>query len=134
MEKSHRDRILQYAEKKYGTFPEYLWDKFPSYAILRHKDNKKWYAAVLNISKDKLGLVKEDKIDILNIKLEPALVDFLVDNKSYFPGYHMNKKNWITIILDGSVSDEEIFKLLDLSFNITKSKSKKQEVLPKPPT
>lgn len=128
MKTSYRDKILEYAENKYGTLPEYLWDKFPTYAILRHKDNLKWYAAILNIPKSKLGFIEEDKVDILNVKLEPSLVDFLPDGKGYFPAYHMNKKNWISIILDRTVSYDEIFKLLDLSFNITKNKSSKKRL------
>ena len=35
----------------------------------------------------------------------------------FLPAYHMNKQNWISIILDGSVPDDKIFPLLGLSYD-----------------
>lgn len=46
----------------------------------------------------------------------------IVDNERYFAGYHMNKKHWITIKLDGSVNINEIYELIDNSYNLSKNK------------
>ena len=119
-EKITREEIFKYAKYKFSTIPEYLWQKFPNYAILRHSDNAKWYAVVMNVSKHKIGIDGDEEIDILDIKCDPLMIGSLLEKKGFLPAYHMNKEHWITIILDGSVSKEEIFNLLDLSFDLTK--------------
>ena len=44
-------QLLDYVLKQYGTQPEYLWKSHPDYAVLRHTDNRKWYAIVMNVEK-----------------------------------------------------------------------------------
>lgn len=119
MEPINRECLLQFAKEDYGTEPEYLWPKFPNYAVLRHRENKKWYAVLLDVPAKKLGLAGDDKIDILDIKCDPLLIGALQRNKGFLPAYHMNKENWITILLDGSVSKEEILSLLNSSYLMT---------------
>ena len=122
-----REDIISYAKKKYNTQPEYLWTKAPDIFVLRHKKNKKWYAIVMSIKKNRIILDNnnydldqdiDQKIDIINIKLEPSLIDLLVDQKNFFRAYHMNKVDWITIILDDTVSDSDIIELIDESYNL----------------
>ncbi|MBR3153114.1 MAG: MmcQ/YjbR family DNA-binding protein, partial [Clostridia bacterium] len=48
----------------------------------------------------------------------------IIDNKKIFPGYHMNKKSWITIKLDNSVETEEIIHLIDNSYELSLGKKK----------
>lgn len=115
-------RVLGYVKEKYGTEPEFLWAKTPDAAILRHKDNPKWYAALLVIPKEKLGIKEGGNVEVLNLKCDLALIDLWIDYKSIFPGYHMNKKHWISVILDGSVEDSEIFSLIDMSYGVTRGK------------
>lgn len=126
-----REDILQYASQKYQTKPEYLWRKFPHYAILRHKDNRKWYGLIMDIPKNKLGLSGKERIDILNVKLsDPFYIDMLTRQKGYFRGYHISRGNWISVILDGTVSVKEICRLLDESFIVTSSTHKKEKERP----
>lgn len=113
--------VLKYVKTQYGTEPEFLWAKFPNNAILRNKSNSKWYAAMLIVPKQKLGISGEGTVDILDLKCDPALIGSLIDRKSIFPGYHMNKENWITVLLDGSVKDSAIYALIDKSYEITKA-------------
>ena len=47
-------------------------------------------------------------------------IEKLKDNKKYFPAYHMNKKHWCTICLDGTVELKEIYKLIDISYELAK--------------
>ena len=44
-------QIFDYVFTQYGTQPEYLWKTHPDYAVLRHSDNRKWYAIVMNVEK-----------------------------------------------------------------------------------
>lgn len=101
-----------------------FWAKFPNYAVLRNSENSKWYAIMMNIPQKHLGLEGEEYIDILDVKCDPILIGSLLNNKGYFPGYHMNKANWITLLLDGSVLKGDIFNLIDLSYELTANKKK----------
>ncbi len=111
--------LIEYAFKKYGNSAEYLWEKFPDNAIFRRSDNNKWYAALLTVERKKLGLDGVGTIEIVDQREEPELLDSLIDGKKYFYGYHMNKKHWYTVCLDNSVSDEELKRRIDRSYDIT---------------
>lgn len=114
------EKVLKYAREQYGTEPEYLWAKAPTSFILRHHNSsKKWYAVVLVVSKQKLGISGSGNVYILDLKCDTMLIEHIVDGKSFFPGYHMNKKHWITIPLNGLVKDEDIFALIDVSYDLT---------------
>ena len=108
--------VLQYAEQKYADRPEFLWPKFSNNAVLRRQDCQKWYAAILTVSKQKLGLAGDETVEIIDLRGKPETIVTLIDRKKYFPGYHMNKKHWFTICLDGSVPVEDIFNHLDESY------------------
>lgn len=97
-----------------------------SKCCLRHCENKKWYGLIMKVRSDRLGLQGEDMIDILNVKSDPMLVGVLRTQPGFLPAYHMNKDQWITVCLDGSVSEQEIKNLIDVSFHLTKSKNRQQ--------
>ncbi|MCD8239762.1 MAG: MmcQ/YjbR family DNA-binding protein [Clostridiales bacterium] len=121
----NRQILFEYAKNKYGTEPEFLWRRYPSYAVLRHSDNKKWYGVVMDVERNKLGLEGGGKVDILDIKCEGLMTDILRTRDGFLTGYHMNKKYWISVLLDGTVSESEVFSLLDMSFELTSVKKKK---------
>lgn len=118
--------ILEFVKEKYNTLPEFLWQKYPGYAVLRHSDNQKWYAVIMDVPREKLGLKGSDKVDILDIKCDPLMYGSLIMDKGIFPGYHMNKGNWISVLLDGSVDKEKALILLEMSYDLTQSKKEKQ--------
>lgn len=109
--------VIKYVKEKYAGNLEFLWEKSNN-AIIRHHDTKKWYLALLTIPREKLGLKSNDLVEIIDLKMPPEEIVKLVDNKKIFPGYHMNKKHWITICLDNTIKDEELFKYIDISYNI----------------
>lgn len=78
----------------------------------------------MEVPKDKLGLTGKDILSVVNFKCDPVLIGSLLGKSGYFPAYHMSKTNWITVALDGSVSEDEIKMLLDMSFEATASKHK----------
>ncbi len=112
--------IIEYMKNKYQTNPEYLWEKFPNNAIFRRCDNPKWYAALLTLKKSKLGFDSDEEIEIIDLKGRPEFIAEFVDGVKYFSGYHMNKKHWFTICLDGSVPIDEIFSKIDASYGLAK--------------
>ena len=116
----YANKILQYAREQYGDEPEYLWAQYPEYAVLRRKDTQKWYALLMNIPKNRLGLDGEETVEVVDLRFDVDKLPSKIDNKSIFPGYHMNKKHWITVLLDGSVQLGEILGYLDKSFVLAK--------------
>ena len=115
-----RKKITEYILKKYKIKPERLWANYPDFEVFRHADNNKWFAIIMDVSGDKVGLDKDERVDIINIKNDPELVDLLSTQKGFCRAYHMNKQHWLTVILNGSVRDEEVRNLLEDSFEITK--------------
>ncbi len=88
-----RKTVFDYANQTYGSKPEYLWAKYPEYAVLRHRDNNKWYAIIVNVSKNKIGLDGTEEVDIMDLKCEPEMIGSLRMTEGIFAGYHMNKGN-----------------------------------------
>lgn len=114
--------VMQYVADKYDTPLEFLWEKFSDNAVYRRKDNQKWFALLLIVAGNKIGLNNNNKIEILDLRIDPMQLEQTIDNRRYFPGYHMNKKSWYTICLDGSVEDDEIFERIDRSYELAKKK------------
>ena len=113
-------KVIEYAREKYGGELEFLWERYPDAAVLRRKDNKKWYALFMTIPKNKLGLDGGELVEIIDLRFNTDELAKKVDGERYFFGYHMNKKHWITILLDGSVPAEEILPRLDNSYTLAK--------------
>lgn len=112
--------VSAYAREKYSSELEFLWKKTPDAAILRRSDSSKWYAVFMKISKRKLGFNTDELVEVLDLHAVPDEIEKYVDGEKYFPGYHMNKKYWYTVCLDGSVTAEEIFEKLDRSYDLAK--------------
>lgn len=115
-----RERAFVWIKKKYGIEPDYPWND--DNAVLRHPENRKWFAIVLRVGRDKLGLPGEGLIDVINVKCEPVLIGSLRTRQGFHPAYHMNKDQWISIRLDGSVPEDELQNLIDLSYQMTMAK------------
>ena len=112
--------IINYVKNKYGDELEFLWKKSPKTAVVRRKNSNKWYALILTLSKRKLNLDSDELVEVINLHNSPEEIEKLIDNKRYFPAYHMNKKHWCTICLDGTVELKEIYKLIDISYELAK--------------
>lgn len=108
--------LIMYVREKYGEELEFLWEKFPKNAIWRRKDTQKWYAVIMEISARKLGLDSDNMVEVIDLRGRE--LENLIDGEKYFAGYHMNKKSWYTIRLDGSVAFNEICTRLDESRNL----------------
>lgn len=114
--------IIKYVNDKYQDNLEYLWEKFPNNAVWRNKENKKWYAIIMTIKENKLGIDSDEIIDIIDLRYQKDKIKEIIDNQKIFAGYHMNKNSWITIKLDSSVNVNEIYKLIDNSFSLSLNK------------
>ena len=113
----YRKLLLDYVREKYGTIPEEPWED-NNHATIKTSNSKKWYGIFMYLPYKTLGLDKSGKIDVLNVKLNPELIESLIDKKHFFPAYHMNKKYWITILLDSDTDLNLVKSLIDESFNL----------------
>lgn len=114
------EMIFEYARDRYGTTPEYLWKRYPKSAVLRCEKSGKWYGLIMDLKRKTLGL-KDDPdsiVYILNIKCEPAAACFLPDRDGFLPAYHMNKRHWVSVLLDGTVPLDDIKALMDVSYGL----------------
>lgn len=120
----NREELIQYITETYTADPEHPWANEPDYTVFRHRGNKKWFALIMDISGDKLGLDAE-RISIVNLKNSPAMSGSLRSEKGIFPAYHMNKQQWISAVLGDGGADDELLKILvDMSYNLTDKKRK----------
>ena len=112
--------IICYVREKYGDELEFLWEKFPDNAIWRRKDNEKWYGILLTVKASKLALDGDTMNEILDLRIKTEDIETTVDNQRFFMGYHMNKKHWYTLLLNGAIPTEEIFRRIDESYLLAK--------------
>ncbi len=121
-----KEQIIDWAFDTYQTEPDYPFKRYPTCAALRHTDNRKIYGMFMDVQRKKLGLSDDPDgyIDILNIKVDPELRMLLINQSGIQSAYHMHAGSWITILLDGSVSLDKILPLLDMSYELTSSKTK----------
>ena len=119
-----KDTVINLIFDAYSVEPEYPWDDAPDACVFRHYDNRKWFAIIMTVRNKSLGIEGEGYKDVINVKINPADIYDLLQVPGILPAYHMNKKHWITILLDGSVNQRAIKKLLDYSYTVTKRKTK----------
>ena len=121
-----RKELEQFILDNYNCNTDYPWIKYPSFEVFRHINNKKWFALIMDISKDKLGLESNEIISVVNFKCDPILIGSLLREKGFFPAYLMSNNCWITVALNNSVDNDKIKMLLDLSYQLTADKIKKK--------
>lgn len=116
------NRIANLVIEKYGNAPEFLWEKTPGTGVFRNPESKKWYLAISDVDRSKVQAGKKGSVEIALIKLSPEHVTQIITQEHFYPGWHMNKKYWITVILDETVSDDKIMKLIEESYSFTVKK------------
>ena len=122
----NRVELETYLAEAYNAERDCPWVKHPGYVVFRHRSNQKWFALIMDVPKVKLGLQGDGLLDVVNLKCDPVMIGSLRTELGFFPAYHMNKENWITVALDGSVADDKIKMLLDMSVQATAVKAKRR--------
>ena len=115
--------FLEYCLNAYGTLPDYPFDDWMESAVLRHANNKKWYAIALRVSRCKFGFDSDEVIDVVNLKLPTEMFGSFGAADGVYPAYHMNKLHWISVLLPDASEDIVQF-LVNVSFEATKNKRK----------
>ena len=121
-----KQEFLEYCLNTYGTPPDYPFDDWMESAVLRHEDNKKWYAIALRVSRRKFGFDSDEVIDVVNLKLPTEMFGSFGVADGVYPAYHMNKLHWISVLLPDAPDDVVQF-LVNVSFEATKARKKNQK-------
>ena len=115
----NRQELEAYLTDNYGAKGEYLFARYPNFQVFRHGE-KKWFAVLMDIPREKLGLSGGDLISVVNLKCDSRLIGSFRMEPGIFPGWHMNKAHWLTVALDGTAEEDKIKFLLDMSYELTK--------------
>ena len=126
--KATRKTVLEYVQTQYSTQGERLWERYPEYVVLRHPCGK-WYGVIMDLPREKLGMEKDGRTDVLVVKCAPQERDFLLCQKGFYPAYHMNKSHWVTVVLEMSDFDT-VCRALDNSYALAPTKNKKRRTDP----
>ena len=110
----------QYLQETYGTAEEHLFARYPNFQVFRHNGKKKWFAVLMDIPGKNLGLPGNGEISVVNLKCDTRLIGAFRMEPGIFPGWHMNKAHWLSVALDGSVDEEKLRFLVDMSCELTK--------------
>ena len=110
------NQISNYIKEKYNVSPEYLLESDPGFGVFRNKNTNKWFGIIMNISKNKIVGNDNKEVEVINLMLHDK-TNYYINNETIFLAYHMNKKNWVSIILDESLANDIIFNLIDISYN-----------------
>ncbi len=115
-----RQEFLAYCLDTHGTAPDYPFEEDFETAVLRHTDNRKWYAIAMKVSRRKFGIDSDEVVDVVNLKLPIEMFGSFGAADGVYPAYHMNKLHWISVLLPDAPNDVVEF-LVNASFEATRT-------------
>lgn len=116
-----RESVLELIASEYGVDPEYPWERYPTSCVFRLAGaGSKWFAALLDAPGASVGRPEDGRVFVLNVKSEPALIDGLVHEEGFARAYHMSKRHWVSVILDGKVELERVADLIAISRDLVR--------------
>ena len=112
-------------DAEYGVRAEFPWDKYPGNGTFKCIENGKWFAALLTVEFGKLADVKsagqhdeDETVECINLKADPDEIPQLIKRPGVCPAYHMNKTHWISVLLDDTLTDDQVFALIRKSYDL----------------
>ena len=121
-----KQSFLDYCHNTFGTSPDYPFDEDLETAVLRHADNRKWFALLMKVSRRKFGFDSDKTVDVVNLKLPFEMFGSFGKADGVYPAYHMNKLHWISVLLSDA-TDETIAFLTGVSYEATKDRSRRKK-------
>ena len=108
--------LIDYCLTYPSSYEDYPFDD--TAAVMRHNVNKKMFALIAE---------RHGKLYI-NLKCDPVRADNLrIIFDSVTGGWHMNKDHWNTIYIDGDVPEDELYEMIEHSYDLIKPKVKKRK-------
>lgn len=117
------DRIDRIIFETFGVSPEFLWAKFPHFGVYRDPATRKWFAIIMNVDKGKVVPGASGEVEVMNLKLDDRASSYL--GEGVYPSYHMDRKNWVSVLLDDTAPDARIVEMLRISYENSDKKKKK---------
>ena len=112
-----KDDYIAWIKTQFGAEPDFPWPDTPDYCVFRCP-NEKWFALIMKIKYRQIGLTGDEEVWVVNMKADQAEIPNLIDKKSIFPVWHMNKKHWITVLLTAATDFEILCGLTQKSFEL----------------
>ncbi|MCX4267081.1 MAG: MmcQ/YjbR family DNA-binding protein [Lachnospiraceae bacterium] len=104
-----RNEAIAYCLTYQDVYEDYPFHD-PNWCVIRHKKNQRVFAWIFE---------KDDYIWI-NVKCDPEWREFWRNAyQAVKPAYHLNKQHWNSIILDGTIPDQDIYKMIRESYFLT---------------
>ena len=113
-----KDDFIAWIKSKFGAEPDYPWPDDAPYSFVFRCPNEKWFALVMRIKFRQLGLTGDENVWVVNMKADQDDIPNLVNHKSIFPAWHMNKKHWITILLTAVTDFNKLCELTEKSYEL----------------
>ena len=123
--KTEREKIIDFALTLSGAVLDMPFEDDFETTVFRHGEGGKWFGLLMRVEKSRVGMPGEGKADVLNLKCDPE-ESFIVREmyEGIIPAYHMNKRHWISVILNGSVPEDISERLIDKTYDLTDKKRK----------
>ena len=121
--KDLKDDYIAWIKTKFGAVPDFPWADTPEFCVFRCP-NEKWFALIMKVKYKQLGLTGDENVWVVNMKANQDEIPSLIDHKSIFPAWHMNKKHWITVLLTAVTDFKKLRELSQKSHELV-SKTKK---------
>ena len=131
------NRAEAWISREYGVDVEFPWEKYPGNGTFKCSENGKWFAALLTVEFGKLAsgadeadantsgaeiatrkYDDEEIVEVINLKADPDQIPELTKIPGVYPAWHMNKKHWISVILDDTLTDAQAFDLIRESYRL----------------
>ena len=108
-------RISEYIFEAYSSAPEFLWPNIPSYAAFRQPGKKKWFAVMGGVPLNKVDREAKSAqpVEVINVKVDQDRIKDYLSQAGIYEAFHMNKKCWVSIILDDTLPDNAIRGMID---------------------
>ena len=117
---TQEERACIFARNRFGTKPDRPFRLAPEQLALRHEISGKWYALFMEVDPDVLGLPGKVPVTVMNVRISDVVLhSVLLRQQGIYPAFHMNKANWLTVVLNDTVPDDTIDSLIEESFFAT---------------
>lgn len=112
------EKACSYICRTYGVREEYPWPRFPDNRVYRDPESGKWFALFMNVERSRLGLAGDGPVPVVTLKADADFIMLAAGKDGILPAYHMNRRHWISLLLDGSVTEDNIFACIDRSWQL----------------
>jgi len=112
----NKEAIIQFCLSLPNTFEDRPFQDDYETVVIKHIDNKKWFALLMKVNENLY----------LNVKTAPEYSELLRNSYQYIiPAYHMNKQHWNTIIISDKIDVSLVKELIEQSYELTKNEKAK---------